>query len=257
MLNTALAWHTLGIATIPTVYRSKTPLIKWSRYKQSLPSIKRLSEWFCGDRSNLAIVTTDNLAVLDFDNPIEYGYWFCYQMENDPSIIDTYMVMTSRGLHLYYWIDEPFEKIKIKEPFEIKSHGQLITIPPSVHPTGIAYRPINSINDIKKVSNIQKLLTFSCVKFEKPKLKLNNDPWAICQPNGIDRFEKEDLLELFPDARQTDDNYFVTNCPFHGHKNNFWLDIKKNIAGCYAGCTSPTGNSYFLASELMRMIEVK
>ena len=194
----------------------------------------------------MAILTTENLVILDFDNPVEYGYWFCYQMANNPDLINTYMVMTSRGLHLYYWIDEPFDKIKINEPYEIKSHGCLVTIPPSVHRSGIAYRPINSIDDIKKVSSINELLTFSIVKFEKPKIKLNNDPWQIYQ--SFEPMAKIDLLELFPDARQTDNNYYITDCPFHGHKNNFWLDTDFNIAGCFAGCGG------FLATELMKMM---
>jgi len=255
--NAALSWHSRGIATIPIIYCSKKPIVKYKQYKDELPTVTNLVEWFCGSRCNMAILTTENLIILDFDNPIEYGYWFCYQMAINPKLIDTYMVMTSRGLHLYYWIEEPFDKINIKEPYEIKSHGQLVTIPPSVHRSGIAYRPINSIDDIEKVNNIQELLTFSCVKFERPKPKLingNSSIWQIQEPT--ERFERVDLLDLFPDARQTDDNgrFWITNCPMHGHKNNFWLDIEFDICGCYAGCTSDNGKNYFLASELAKMI---
>lgn len=249
MFNIALKWHSQDIATVPLLYRSKKPIFKWKQYKKQLPTLKNLAEWYLGSQRNMALITTEHLVILDFDNPIEYGYWFCYQMENNPDLIDTYMVMSSRGLHLYYWIDELFDKIKILEPYEVISHGQLITIPPSLHKSGIAYRSINSIDKIKKVSNIQTLLTFSCVKFERPKVQLNNDPWRIYQPS--ESIARVDLLELFPDAKQTDDNYFITDCPFHGHKGNFWLDTKINIAGCYAGCTSITGNDYFLASELV------
>ncbi len=246
LFSTSLSWHSKGIATIPTVYRSKKPIVKYKQYKNTLPTLKQLAEWYLGPQCNMAIITTENLVILDFDNPVEYGYWFCYQMANNPDLIDTYMVMTSRGLHLYYWVDEPFEKIKINEPYEVKSHGCLVTIPPSVHQSGIAYRAINSIDDIKKVSSIQQLLTFSILKFDRPKIKLSNDPWQIYQQSAP--IARVDLLELFPDARQTDDNYFLTDCPIHGHKNNFWLDTNFNIAGCFSGCGG------FLATELMEMM---
>lgn len=247
MFNTALQWYSQNIATVPLLYQSKKPVVKWKQYKKQLPTLKNLAEWYLGPQRNMAIITTENLVILDFDNPIEYGYWFCYQMANNPDLIDTYMVMTSRGFHLYYWIEKPFDKIKISEPFEVKSHGQLVTIPPSIHKSGIAYRPINSIDKIKKVNSIQQLLTFSYVKFERPRIKLDNDPWRIYQMN--EPVHWVDLLELFPDARQTDNHYYLTDCPFHGHKSNFWLDTKINIAGCFAGCGD------FLASELMRMME--
>ncbi len=247
MFNTALFWHSQDIATVPLYYRSKKPITKWKQYKTEMPTLKQLAEWYLGPRMNMAIVTTDNLVVLDFDNPIEYGYWFCYQMTNNPDVIDTYMVMTSRGLHLYYWVEEPFDKIKINQPYEIKSHGCLVTIPPSVHKSGIAYRAINSSDKIKKVVSIDKLLTFCCVKFEQPKTIFNNDPWSIYQP-PVQPMETVDLLDLFPDARKTDETHYRTDCPVHGNKDNFMLDIETGVGYCFAGCGS------FSSSQILEMM---
>ncbi len=241
MLNTALFWHSKGIATIPLLYRSKKPIIRWKEYQRSLPTIKQLRAWFCGPQRNLALITTKNLVVLDFDSPVDYAYWFCMMIESNPAIVDTYMVTSARGLHLYYWIKNDFEPVKIKEPYEIKSHGQMINIPPSIHPSGIPYRAINSPDKIKKVDNIADVLTFSPVKFEKPKVSFDNDPWQIWQPSS----GPVDLLVLFPDARQTDETHWLANCPFHGHKDNFMLDVETGVGYCFSGCGS------FSSSELL------
>lgn len=258
-------WSDNGISVVPCYYRSKHPhsqalinsgLIKpngkatWTPLKSRLPTVDEIKAWFEPDKKyNLALITTDKFIVLDFDNPQEYANWHCWQSEHNPIVLNTYIVTTSRGLHLYYWLNNSLtEKIKSQMPYEIKSHGRLITIPPSVHPNGIPYRAINSPNKILTVDNINNLLTFSPVKIKKPIVKRNDSPWQIKQdkPNG-----RVDLLELFPDARQTDDigRYFITDCPFHGHKDNFMLDTVDNATYCHAGCGS------FLATELAKLIK--
>jgi len=73
MLNTSLYWYSQGISVIPLIYRSKKPIVKWKRYQSELPTIDNLIQWFTGPKHNLALITTDNLVVLDFDNPVEFG----------------------------------------------------------------------------------------------------------------------------------------------------------------------------------------
>ena len=249
MLNTSLYWYSQGISVIPLIYRSKKPIVKWKRYQSELPTIDNLIQWFTGPKHNLALITTDNLVVLDFDNPVEFGYWFCYQSDNNPDIIDTYMVQSARGLHLYYWIEDDFEPVKSVESYEIKSHGRMINIPPSVHPTGIPYKAVNSPDKIKKVSSIEQILTFSVVRFEKPKIKITTDPWRILTTD-YKSVERVDLLALFPDAKETNtEGYYLANCPFHGHRNNFMLNVIDGVGYCYTGCGT------FLATELAELLK--
>lgn len=252
MLNTALFWYSQGISVIPLKYRSKKPIVKWKRYQEQLPTIDQLIKWFTGPKRNLALITGNNLAVLDFDNPQQYAEWYCWQIEHNLTVTETYMVQSARGLHLYYWIQDNFEPVKSVEPYEIKSHGRMINIPPSVHPSGIPYKAVNSPDKIKTISSIEQLLTFSPVKLQRPRANLNN-PWRLLSDNKKQPIERVDLLALFPNARQTDDTgrYWLCSCPFHGHRSNFWLDTELNICGCYAGCTSSTGNDYFLATEII------
>jgi hypothetical protein len=155
------------------------------------------------------------------------------------------LAISARGIHCYYWLDNPLENpIRSQEPYEIKSHGRLINIPPSVHPCGTRYKAVNQPDKIRTVADISELLTFSSVKFERPIVK-NDDPWQISHSLPT---EKIDLLELFPDARQTSDGYYITDCPFHGHRNNFMLNVNDGVAYCHAGC------GHFLATELYRML---
>lgn len=243
MLNTALFWHSQGLSVIPLVYRSKKPVVKWKRYQEQLPTVDQLVRWFTGPKRNLALITGNHLAVLDFDNPQQYAEWYCWQIEYNPVVIDTYMVSSARGLHLYYWIQEDFEPVKAVEPYEVKSHGRMINIPPSVHPTGIPYKAINSPDKIKKVSNVDQLLTFSPVKLEMPRVILK-DPWRLLNDDKRQLVERVDLLALFPNAKQTDDIHWLTDCPFHGHKDNFMLNTEIGVGYCFAGCGS------FLATEI-------
>jgi hypothetical protein len=90
------------------------------------------------------------------------------------------------------------------------------------------------------------------VKFERLVIK-NDDPWQVSHSLPT---EKINLLELFPDARQTDNEgrYYLAHCPIHGNHWNFWLDTKFNICGCYGGCQGSGKDGSFLATELYRML---
>lgn len=263
---TAKYWQEKGISIVPLYHRSKTPhaqalirsgLVKsngkaaWLPLKNSLPTTDQIRTWFLPDTEyNLAVVTTDRFIVLDFDCPTEYAHWYCWQFENNPVVINTYVVTTSRGLHLYYRLGNPLtEKIKCQIPYEVKSHGRLITIPPSIHPSGTPYRATNSPNNILTVDSIKDVLTFSPVEIKRPVVK--KSPWEVRLDSGP--VERVNLLDLFPEARQTDDEgrYWITDCPFHGHRKNFMLDTVDNVGYCHAGCGS------FLATKLIQMIGEK
>jgi hypothetical protein len=250
---------------VPLYYRSKQPhsqalirsgLVKdngkatWTPLKHCLPTIDQVSQWFeNGKRYNLALITTPSFIVLDFDNPQEYATWYCWQSEHNPVVLDTYIVTSGRGLHLYYRLDNPLtEPIKGQNPYEVKSHGRLINIPPSVHPNGIPYCAINSPSKILTVDDISEVLTFSPAKIKRPIVKRSNDPWEIKPDNGT--ADRIDLLDLFPEARPTDDEgkYWIADCPIHGHRNNFMLNVADNVCYCYAGC------GVFLASKLVELI---
>jgi hypothetical protein len=262
LLESALRWHNRNVSVVPTYYRSKRPhsealissgLVKsngkaaWSPLKERLPTITELIQWdYTAKRYNLAIVTTDRFIVIDFDNPQNYALWYCWQLEHNPAVVETMTVQTRRGLHLYYRLENPLdEPIKALEPFEIKSHSRLITVPPSVHPSGVEYKQISKEDKILTVKDISSLLTFSPVQFKRTAVK-NNDPWII-QKAAPDK--RVDLLELFPEARPTnDEGYYLTDCPFHGHRNNFMLNINDNVCHCFAGCGT------FLATELYQLL---
>lgn len=266
LLNTALYWLSQNISVVPLCYRSKFPSSKalidadfiapdghatWLPLKEQLPTEQQIQQWFGnGQKHNLALVTTENLVILDFDTVEEFTQWYCWQVEHNPVVVDTYMVTTSRGLHCYYWIAEPFEPIKVSELYEVRSHGVLTTIPPSIHKSGVSYSAIGSSDNILAVDRIEDVLTFSPLKIDRQvKGQILNpvDPWAV---RGNGQSPKKLDLSVFEELRSTDNEgrYYLTHCPFHGRKWNFWLDVQLEIAGCYAGC------GQFLFSELAEML---
>jgi hypothetical protein len=259
-LDAALYWQARGISTVPLYWRSKVPVSRaliragyqkddgsatWLPLREQLPTETQIAAWFEDGRAyNLALITTPHLVVVDFDRPLDYARWVCWQMDHNPGVVDTYCVTTSRGIHLYYRVAAEFEPIKALEPFEVKSHGKLVTIPPSVHSNGAVYRGVGSPDKIITAGCIEELLTFVPVKFERPVCQ-DDGPWSI-EHNWPE--ERVNLLELFPNAKRRSDRYYQTDCPIHGHKNNFWLDLELNICGCWSGCGT------FLASEIAGMI---
>jgi hypothetical protein len=265
LFDTALYWQQQSISTIPLCYRSKYPAGKaliasgfvgadgratWLPLKEQLPTEQQIRQWFSnGQRYNLALITTDNLVVLDFDTVEDFALWHCWQQEHNPVVLDTYIVTSSRGLHLYYWIQEPFEPIAGQHlPYEIKSHGKLITIPPSVHKVGVPYKGIGHPNGILSVERIEDILTFSPLLIKRRQItRPEPDPWAI---KSDKQTKKKFDLSIFPEIRPSGDDgrYFLTHCPFHKHRWNFWLDTQLEIAGCYAGC------GQFLFSELAEIL---
>jgi hypothetical protein len=259
-LETCLYWKSHSISTVPLYFRSKVPhkealiqsgFIKsdgkatWLPLKEQPASTEQIKAW-CQYKINLALVTTDKLIVLDFDDMQDYAYWHLVQAEHNPDILNTYRVLTARGLHLYYWIVEPFPAVRGGQ-YEVKSHGAMVNIPPSTHPSGKLYRPLGHPDDIKSMVSIEETLTFCPVKYERSLLA--SCPWKpIITENGT--YQRVNLLDLFPDAKPTkDEGYYLANCPFHGHKKNFMLNVPDGIGYCYAGCGT------FLASELSNLVK--
>jgi hypothetical protein len=267
MLNQALQWLNNGIAVCPTLYRSKFPdcealksvgMIKddkasWVSLKSSLPTTDTLKAWYGnGKLHNMAVITGwHGLAVLDFDDLRIWAIWYAWQVENNPDFLDTLIVQSSRGLHYYFYLPNLDKPIKSTH-FEVKSHGAMCTTAPSVHRSGKQYKVINgSIESIKTVEDNNALFGFCPTEF-KPKLP-SVDPWSVVEKrNGYIPAQRVNLLDLFPDARETSTpGYFLTNCPIHGHRNNFMLNVKDGVGYCYGGC------GVFLATELLEIMRTK
>lgn len=244
--DTALFWLDSGIATVPLLYKSKLPLVKWGDYKTRLPSLSEIDMWYDDGRlKNLALVTGwCNVCVLDFDSPENWASWLILQMEYQPQILDTYRVMSNRGIHVYYYLSEPCKLDSLQGAlFEVKANGRLVTTPPSVHESGKQYSSKDDPSNIRVVTP-EQILNYSPLHFAPVVYPLSRSKYAPTTQhnNGESIIEQVknglSILEFVPTAKPLDSEqrYWRGDCPIHGRHNNFWIDKTSNVGGCYAGC---------------------
>lgn len=254
MLKSALFWLNQGIAVIPIAYRSKFPDAKllpikydengqpikkrngkiqhdWEQYQSRLPTEQEVVTWFSEGDHNLAIVTGwGNLVVIDFDNFQAYNSW---QLET--TLPPTYSVLTTRGLHLYFHLENSTASLKLPG-IDIQSYGKYVLVPPSIHPSGSSYIPLNASIPILSVECINDIINIP------EKIRAIAQPRPGRNGNGHDLVSKVKkaypILEFFPDAIQSGDRWYKTLCPFHDdHTESFWIDAARGLCGCFAGCT--------------------
>lgn len=230
------------LTVIPLIYQSKRPLIKWENYQSVLPTQTELLQWFPNDLRNIGLVTGNGLVVIDFDIQAVFDYWFSIYP------LDTYMVKTRRGVHVYLFTDEPAKNYH-SDLLDIKAERGYVLIPPSIHPSGYQYT-ILSDKPIMCVAKLEDVLPESFT----PKAELagaqyvneatipNDDPWSIADnANSVEMGSvakirsRISLLSLLPKATRSssDARWFVDYCPFH-HDNNpsFWIDTQRGMCGC-------------------------
>ena len=243
--QTALFWLDAGIATVPLCYRSKKPLIPWTEFKSKLPTAGQIEQWYIAPRNIALVCGWQNLIVLDFDAPECYAAWYCLMLEHNEKMTNTYRVMSNRGIHVYYYLSEPIRLGSIQNAlFEVKSSGRLCTTPPSIHESGKPYTSLDNPENIRTVKP-EWILNYSPVQFQPiaaPILKRSRYAPTILNDSQIGIVEQiksqikiKSLFGIF-DVLDNEGRYLRTHCPLHGHKNNFWIDTKSNMGGCYAGC---------------------
>lgn len=252
MLTSALHWLENEIAVIPVGWKSKRPLVEWSKYQSELPFVTTVTEWFSRKRRNLAIITGwQQLVVLDFDNMDAYKKWYAWAVtENTAGMIALYTlrVLTSRGVHVYVRVlDEPICTFRFNGG-DVKASGGYVLVPPSVHPNGTLYRYTDPQAPILAVSRLQDILAEKPItppgntaqyseRAASPWQAVNRKTWIDDSGGLINRIrEQMSILELIPDAVQSRRNgFYMAQCPFHNDKHpSFWIDTNREICGCFS-----------------------
>ena len=147
-------YRKLELKAIPLQPHSKIPLIKW---KKNLTEAKIQYLFEKHPQANIGILTgsVSHLVVIDIDNHERAKEIMREVMENPFSVFNTSMVLTGRGLHLYYRMENTDEKIqskRINEFMELKADGSYCVAPPSIHPGGEQYRFVIPLSKIKVFS---------------------------------------------------------------------------------------------------------
>ncbi len=247
-LAEAIRWYGEGVSVIPVHNGTKVAAVRWTEYVRRLPTPDELVRWFerqnlsnygviCGQRHG----QSGHLAVVDFDR-LDAGVNWLLSMRGE-----TYTVATSRGLHAYFFTEEPAPTCHF-DGGDVKGSGYVLGAG-SVHPSGWVYQALTDapIQNICSIREVLPDLPETPEARPKPPVILSNPvvqtPWDAAEfqrPNLVDTIRARfSLLDFLPDAQKTDGGgrWYVARCPLHDdHRPSMWIDAKNQICGCYAGC---------------------
>jgi hypothetical protein len=145
-LDAALAYLESKWAVIPAGERTKRPIVPWQRYQHELPSKKAVTEWFSRwPNANLSVVTGEisGIVVVDID-PKNGGDQSLGAMEarhgSLPATVEA--VTGGGGRHIYFLHPgrETRNRVGLAPGIDLRGDGGSIIVPPSIHPSGVAYR---------------------------------------------------------------------------------------------------------------------
>lgn len=274
-LQTAKYWKQLGISTIPIVYGSKQPRVRWLPYTERLPEDSEMQNWYARE-SNIAIVTGwQDLCILDFDDESKMLAWRTWADDElrirhnaKPSTVyrTTRIHHSARGYHVFVFC-EGAENMKLPK-LDILADRKYALIPPSLHPSGAHYEVyqsgipmrINSLYDVLPKKLLDAAYTAKAPKTVQataaPTIPSDPDPllipddatmWEVMgtaydqNPQMVRKIKDKWRIEsMFPGAIRSGGNgrWMLTLCPFHDdHNPSFWIDTEQQICGCHSGCT--------------------
>lgn len=260
VLGVALSWRDKGIATIPIKRGDKRPAVLWGSYHRRLPTFDELNYWFAPEYNpagppNLAVVVGwRGLVVLDFDDLELYFLWrsWCESQTALWHVPQTYQVLTSRGIHVYFCTDTPAANRKLSG-LDIQAQAKYVIAPPSIHPTGHVYTAVNAAANVMRVSCIEAVLppdllveevTAPTVRRIQHSAALPNDPFsAAMQPVDFtfddgpisEIHNRYDITDLVGSISKRGGRYYA-KCPLH-QDNDPSLQIENQRVRCWAGCT--------------------
>lgn len=232
-----------GVAVIPCTYKMKTPrLAHWQQYQHKLPTEREYNLWAQHKTNWGGVCGWRGLTVLDFDNRADYVLWLAWAIiegnESRTVALHTYKVKTSRGIHVYLYVDDKPRSGHFKWG-DIKGEGGYVLIPPSVHPSGHIYEVIDPTAPILRVATLDQVIPDAPQSMvpipETPHVYPASSLWPQSIVDEIK--ERIPVLSLLPDAKPTGNHYFVCRCPFHtDHTPSMWVDTEHGICNCYKGC---------------------
>jgi Bifunctional DNA primase/polymerase, N-terminal len=181
-LSSALTYLDKGLSVFPLPLGEKKPTrqFKWEQLQHALPSPDQVREWFGRAESNIAVVTgkVSRLLAIDIDSEAAKSYTeniieSKLRADTKESIAKTLWTLTGGGGYhvLVRYRPEEFDgdsdtnEIKnavlwrgreSHSEIRLKSDGAYVVLPPSVHPSGNAYRFVTG-NDIVILSKEQLL----------------------------------------------------------------------------------------------------
>ena len=145
-LEAALDYLRRGWAVAPAGDRAKRPIVRWQRYQHEMPTQEHLKRWFRRwPFANLAVITGEisGIVVIDID-PKHGGEASLKDLEARhgklPGTVEAATGGGGRHLYFAYPGHEVRNRAGLAPGIDMRGDGGCIIVPPSVHPSGEAYR---------------------------------------------------------------------------------------------------------------------
>jgi hypothetical protein len=264
-MEIASSYLAAGLGVFPVVYRDKRPEVStWKPYQSNLPSAGQVVNWFFGGFHNVGVVCGwQGLAVIDFDEAVEYGRWlrWCGRRGGQAAYAArrAYRVSTSRGMHVYVRLPDKIKTIKIRHAngdprIDVKGQGGYVLGATSVHPSGTVYTAlrqellfpmVRTLSEVLPADLLAQTEAPADIKPPRPIIPASDDPWEnadratlVDSKASLKIKAKLRIESFFPKYAPSGDEYFMTQCPFHDdNRPSFWIDAKRQICGCFGACT--------------------
>ena len=144
--SAALDYLARGWSVIPVRRKDKRPVIPWQAYQGRRPSMEAVAAWFSRwPEANVGIVTgtVSALVVLDID-PAHGGVESLERWQTLHGMLPPTLesLTGGGGRHLYFaHPGEPCpSRVGLLPGLDLRGDGGYVVAPPSVHPSGRAYR---------------------------------------------------------------------------------------------------------------------
>lgn len=121
-----------GFSLVPAKPRSKIPMVKWKEYRLTNKDFLH----FLAQDANWAIRCDDNFHAFDFDDAEVYVR---FMQEKGKLLKNAPVIRTGRGYHVWFKPKRPVNTFSV-DSVEVKGLGSLVVVPPSIHPSGVAYQ---------------------------------------------------------------------------------------------------------------------
>jgi hypothetical protein len=146
-LSVALQAHDLGICCIALKPASKKPASRWRHRQHRRPERQELVDIFDRSEFNLGFVcgaVSQNLVARDFDALGSYEKW---AVEHPDLARRLPTVRTFRGHQVYFRTPYSVKSRRLLDG-ELRSEGNFVVAPPSLHPEGVFYEFVNELAEL-------------------------------------------------------------------------------------------------------------
>jgi hypothetical protein len=154
----ATEYASLGLSVIAALPRSKQPAMKWTAFQWEPPTLEEVEAIFSSDEDlNVAVIcgaASQNLAVFDAETKTSFDE--LVNLFVDAGLEEKWFVETPRGGHAHIRLPAPVKSLKYGS-VEVRSQGQYVLVPPSIHPTGSSYKFLQRSRRIAQAKTLAQL----------------------------------------------------------------------------------------------------